>query len=66
MKIYFRLKEGWSDREEHPKSSVFEDSTGKRHCPKAGCYALLYVNPGGGIYCDRVHEPFEPKPVKII
>ena len=41
MLIYRRTSAGWSNREKNKSKS---------HCDKCG--QVLWVNPGGGVYCN--------------
>ena len=52
MKIYRRLKTGWSETVENKSIS---------HCDICG--EKLWMNPGGGIYCNGNWDGCEPKKV---
>jgi hypothetical protein len=48
LKIFLRLTNGWSD----PVENIDEEC-----CDIDG--AMLWIGPGGQVYCDLVHNPDE-------
>lgn len=53
MRINLRTKDGWSGYRKYANKLVTEDEQKRPLCPE--CKAVLWLTPGGTVYCDKVH-----------
>lgn len=57
MRIEFRSPDGWAKHQSIHGARLKKDEKGAYTCPYDG--KTLWMNPGGGLYCNEVHADMD-------